>query len=112
MRMWDYDTLMSKYAEEGIGKNLCYRFMFIFALDPKDYYWYTDQRKYGSCPHGGYGLGLERMLTWLCDQYHIRDVCLYPRLLAHLKSDFFNLLFSDTLVDASLEIGKIGKINK
>ncbi|KAI2261096.1 asparagine--tRNA ligase, partial [Ophidiomyces ophidiicola] len=65
MRMDDWDELMAAYARQG--------------MDPTPYYWYTDQRKYGTSPHGGYGLGLERFLAWMCGRYTVRECCLYPR---------------------------------
>ncbi len=50
-------------------------------LDPKEYSWYLDLRKYGSVPHAGFGLGLERCLTWLTGEDHVREAIPFPRLL-------------------------------
>ena len=50
-------------------------------LPEKAYKWYLDLRKYGSVPHSGFGLGLERTLSWLCKIKHIRETIPFPRLL-------------------------------
>jgi len=43
--------------------------------------WYLDVRKYGSCPHAGFGMGLERFVAWMCKLDHLRETIPYPRLL-------------------------------
>lgn len=55
------------------------------GLNEDDYDWYLDLRKYGSVPHSGFGLGLERMVRWLTQAEHIRECIPFPRLLNRIK---------------------------
>ncbi|MDD8025862.1 MAG: asparagine--tRNA ligase [Acidobacteriota bacterium] len=50
-------------------------------LPREAYQWYIDLRKYGSCPHSGFGLGVERVVSWMCGIKHIRETIPFPRLL-------------------------------
>ena len=60
-----YDKLVSRMNELG--------------LNPKDYEWYLDTRRYGSCVHSGFGLGFERLIMYLSGMQNIRDVLPFPR---------------------------------
>ena len=63
----DYDRLVARIKEQG--------------LSTQNYEWYLDLRKYGSVPHGGFGLGIERTVAWLTDQKHIRQCIPFPRMM-------------------------------
>ena len=62
----------TKFTKEQIEKA---------GLNMKDYEWYLDLRRYGSVPHSGFGLGLERAVTWITGEDHIREAIPFPRLL-------------------------------
>ncbi len=47
--------------------------------------WYLDLRRYGSVPHSGFGLGLERTVTWICGISHLRESIPFPRMMSRLK---------------------------
>jgi asparaginyl-tRNA synthetase len=63
----EYDKLLSRIREE--------------KLPEESYGWYLDLRRYGSFPHSGFGLGLERTVAWICGVHHIREVIAFPRTL-------------------------------
>lgn len=66
-RVTDYEFLLEQIRNQG--------------LDEEEYSWYLDLRKYGSVPHSGFGLGLERTVTWLSGIEHVREASPFPRLL-------------------------------
>ena len=65
VREESYDKLMAEINERNIPM--------------KDMWWYLDTRKYGSCPHGGFGLGFERLILFVTGMQNIRDVIPFPR---------------------------------
>ncbi len=61
--------------EETLVKNIK-----AHSLEEKHFKWYLDLRRYGSIPHSGFGLGLERMVSWFCALDHVREAIPFPRL--------------------------------
>ncbi|MBM4356832.1 MAG: asparagine--tRNA ligase [Deltaproteobacteria bacterium] len=55
------------------------------GLPMEAFEWYRDIRKYGGFPHGGFGLGLERMVSWMCGLGHVRETIPFPRMLNRLS---------------------------
>ncbi len=56
-----------------------------FGLKKKDYQWYMDLRKYGSVPHSGFGMGLERVVMWICGIENIRETVPFPRTMGRMR---------------------------
>jgi asparaginyl-tRNA synthetase len=50
-------------------------------LPEEDFRWYLDLRRYGSVPHAGFGMGIERLVTWICGLEHLRETIAFPRML-------------------------------
>jgi asparaginyl-tRNA synthetase len=46
--------------------------------------WYLDLRRYGNFPHGGFGMGIERVVAWICGLEHVRETIPFPRMLYRL----------------------------
>jgi asparaginyl-tRNA synthetase len=66
-RIHDLDLLERRLAEHDLPREA--------------YAWYLDLRRYGSVPHSGFGMGIERMVSWICGIKHIRETIPFPRLL-------------------------------
>jgi asparaginyl-tRNA synthetase len=55
------------------------------GLNAEEYGWYLDLRKYGTVPHGGWGMGWERYISWITGISNIKDVVAFPRWMGHCK---------------------------
>ncbi len=69
-RMASYELLVQRIHEHG--------------LPEEAFKWYLDLRKYGSVPHGGFGMGIERAVAWICGLEHVRETIPFPRMLHRL----------------------------
>ncbi len=69
-RIDDLDTLIERIREMG--------------LPEESYGWYMDLRRYGTFPHSGFGLGVERLVTWICGLSHLREAIPFPRTITRL----------------------------
>ena len=54
-------------------------------LNQEDYEWYLDLRKFGSVPHSGFGMGIERVVAWICGISHIRETIPFARTMTRLN---------------------------
>ena len=70
-RLADYDELLRRIEREN--------------LPQADFEWYLDLRRYGNVPHGGFGMGIERAVAWICGLDHVRETIPFPRMLYRLK---------------------------
>ena len=70
-RMSDPDVLLAAIDRHGLPREA--------------YDWYVDLRRYGSVPHSGFGLGVERTVSWICGLDHIRETIVFPRMLNRLR---------------------------
>ena len=69
-RLADYDLLVQRIEEHKLPREA--------------FEWYLDLRKYGSVPHAGFGMGIERVVGWICGLEHVRETIPYPRMLYRL----------------------------
>jgi asparaginyl-tRNA synthetase len=69
-RLDDYDLLVQRIKEHN--------------LPPEAFEWYLDLRRFGTVPHGGFGMGIERVVAWICGLEHVRETIPYPRMLYRL----------------------------
>ncbi|HJZ71962.1 MAG TPA: asparagine--tRNA ligase [Vicinamibacterales bacterium] len=69
-RLADLDLLLQRIKEHG--------------LPQEAFEWYLDLRRYGTVPHGGFGMGIERVVSWICKLEHVRETIPYPRMLYRL----------------------------
>jgi asparaginyl-tRNA synthetase len=69
-RLADLDLLQQRIKDHGLAQEA--------------FEWYLDLRRYGTVPHGGFGMGIERVVAWICNLEHVRETIPYPRMLYRL----------------------------